>query len=731
MDEGRVLLPSDVKPDAAPAAAANPHCDRRSFLRGSATAAAAVLAMGTLVRTIEAKAASPQGQYDVQEIENIWITLPDGVRLAARAWIPVGQPDEVFPAIFEYIPYRKRDLTRSFDELTHPYLAARGYACFRVDIRGYGDSEGLPQNEYSEQEQEDGVAVVEWLSRQPWSSGRVGAFGISWGGFTALQIAAKAPPALKAIITHCSTDDRYTDDAHYMGGTVISDMMNWGISFTTQGLSPPDPDIVGERWLDMWTERLNHLDFFVGEWVSNQHRNDFWKSGSINEDYASVQCAVYAVGGWVDSYSSAVPRMLANLDCPRKGLVGPWTHDYPHIGRPEPAIDWLTEALRWWDYWLKDIDTGIMDDPMYRAYLQHEVLKIGETKVPGHWVAEEQWPPAQAQVQTLHFGDDGLMSEPVGSARPRSSVSPQTLGTASPNWLPFDLLSELPDDQRVDDGRSITFDSVPLEQDFDIFGAPVVTLRLKVDKPVAFVVLRLNEVEPDGYSNRVTYHVRNLTHRDSHEAPSALEPGKVYDVAVPLHDCAHRFSKGNKIRVAVSTTSWPMVWPAPEPVKLTLLPAGCRMTLPLRAAQPQDERLRDLGEPFVPETGDVTIVEKRGGLDKYGGAKTMRWNVGEQLLTIESEGSTDITRIEATGSEIGSTWGERSEIRDDDPTSAKVEIWRSTMFRRGAWDTEQTSTLALELTPTAFLLTGKLEAVNSGEVVFEREWNEVIDRKLV
>ena len=194
---------------------------------------------------------------------------------------------------------------------------------FGPDIRGSGDSEGLPQDEYVKQEQDDGVEIIAWLARQPWCTGKVGQYGISWGGFSALQVAARQPPALKAIITHCSTDDRYTDDAHYEGGCIIQDMFVWGISHTANGTRPPDPAIVGERWREMWMERLNHLDFYVANWLTHQQRDAFWKHASVDEDYGQIKCAVYAVGGWVDAYNCAIPRMLAGLKCPRKGLIRP------------------------------------------------------------------------------------------------------------------------------------------------------------------------------------------------------------------------------------------------------------------------------------------------------------------------------------------------------------------------------------------------------------------------
>src|SRR6202050_5065163 len=178
-------------------------------------------------------------------VENLFIPLADGVRLAARAWFPDA---DRAPAILEYIPYRKRDGTRSRDEPMHGYFAQHGYAAIRVDMRGSGESDGHLADEYLKQEQDDALEVIQWIAAQPWCSGAVGMQGKSWGGFNALQIAARRPPALKAIITTFSTDNRYTDDIHYMGGCLLNDNLWWGSIMLAYQSRPPDPLIVGDSW---------------------------------------------------------------------------------------------------------------------------------------------------------------------------------------------------------------------------------------------------------------------------------------------------------------------------------------------------------------------------------------------------------------------------------------------------------------------------------------------------
>ena len=299
----------------------------------------------------------------VRVVENVWIPLSDGCQLAARVWLPQDAESRPVPGILEFIPYRKRDHTRLRDEPIHHYIAGHGYAALRVDVRGSGDSDGLMADEYQHREQDDALEVIAWIAARPWCDGNVGMTGISWGGFNSLQVAARRPAALKAIITLCSSDDRYADDAHYMGGCLINENLTWGAVLLCSNALPPDPEIVGERWQAMWRDRLENAVLFPELWLHHPVRDEYWKHGSVCEDYGAIQCAVYAIGGWADAYRNAVPRLLEGLHAPRKGLIGPWCHAFPHDSLPGPSIGFLREALRWWDYWLKGVDTGIMDEP--------------------------------------------------------------------------------------------------------------------------------------------------------------------------------------------------------------------------------------------------------------------------------------------------------------------------------------------------------------------------------
>jgi uncharacterized protein len=326
----------------------------------------------------------------VRTIEHLTIAMPDGVKLAARLWLPEDAQIRPVPAILEYIPYRKRDGTRSRDEEMHGWFAGHGYAAIRVDMRGSGDSEGLLDDEYLPLEQEDACTAIAWIAGQPWCDGKVGMIGKSWGGFNALQVAAHRPPALKAVISVCSTDDRYADDVHFMGGALLSDNLWWGSAMMAWQALPPTPALYGEHWREAWKQRLDHLPFFPAIWAGQQHRGEYWTQGSICEDWPRIEVPVFAIGGWADAYSNAIPRLLESLPGPRLGLIGPWAHHYPHQGQPGPAIGFLDEALRWWDHWLKGRDTGIMREPMLRAFMQERGTQQGDRS--GRWIGEASWP---------------------------------------------------------------------------------------------------------------------------------------------------------------------------------------------------------------------------------------------------------------------------------------------------------------------------------------------------
>lgn len=668
----------------------------------------------------------------VQNIENMWIYLKDGTRLAARVWLPEDAEQNPVPAILEYIPYRKREFTRNRDEPMHGWFAGQGYAAIRVDMRGAGDSDGLLKDEYLQvHELDDAVEVIAWLADQPWCSGAVGMMGKSWGGFNALQVAALQPPALKAVITVCSTDDRYADDIHFMGGCVLNDNIWWGSTMLAFNSRPPDPEIVGERWLDMWKDRLASNEPWPSIWLRHLHRDAYWRHGSICENYDAIKVPVYAIGGWADGYSNAIPRMMEHLTVPRRGVVGPWAHIYPHDGTPGPAMGFLQDAQRWWDRWLKGVENGIDTEPVYRVWMQDSVPpKSSYENRPGRWIAEDAWPSPPIENRRFHLNQTGLEAE-AGNELAMAIASPQSTGLYGGEWSGFGLAGELAVDQRGDDGGSLCFDSEPLDRRIEILGAPMVELELAADRPVAQVAVRLNDLAPDGASTKVTYGVLNLTHRDGHETPAPLEPGKRYRVRVQLNDIAHAFPAGHRLRIAVSSAYWPIIWPAPEPVTLTVFTGASTLDLPVRPPCDKDDQLSNFGEP---ETGpDVpTTAVKEGAFRRTIERDLVTGNI---VSVLEAEGGlfgVDGTyRLDPIDLVVRSSMARYCTIHDDDPLSAHIEWQQVIELERDGWRVRTETKLRMSSTRHDFRLEAEVDAFDGDEVVSSRQWSDRIARNLV
>ncbi len=660
--------------------------------------------------------------YPVIEITNTWVPLADGTRLAARIWMPEDAVARPVPAVLEYIPYRKREFTAARDALVHPYVAGHGYACVRVDIRGSGESDGVLTDEYLKLEQDDALEVIAWLERQSWCTGSIGMMGNSWGGFNALQVAARRPPALLAIITSCASDDRYADDIHYMGGCLLNNNLGWSSSMFAHNSRPPDPALVGDSWRAMWMHRLEGSGLWIDTWLRHQRRDALWKHGSVCEDFGAITCPVFAVGGWNDAYTNAIPRLLSSLKVPRMAWIGPWAHRFPHMAAPGPAVGFLQEAVRWWDHWLKKRDTGLMEGPMLRAYIQDYVPPLPRLEtIKGRWVAERTWPGPGIQQRRMYLNHDGLQA--AGGSETRLTISsPQDVGLFAGCWCGHGIGPTLPTDQRAEDAGSLVFESAPLEYCMDLLGAPVVQLELEADRPQAMVAVRLNDVAPDGAVTRVSYGLLNLTHRDSHEFPKPLVPGQRYRVRVQLNDVGQAFLPGHRIRIAISTSYWPIAWPSPESVTLTLYAGVSVLELPVRQPNPDQDRTAAPPPAEQPEGLRVTTLIA-GGEDRR-----VTHDIGRQESVVESvndQGTLRYDDIDLT-TRVRST--ERYVIKPSDPLSARTEIAWTVAMSRGDWAIETRTRTVMTSTRTSFHLQAELDAFEGSRRVFSRNWTSEIPR---
>ena len=666
--------------------------------------------------------------YPIREIENSWIPLADGTRLAARMWLPLEADKQPFPALLEYIPYRKNDGTAVRDAIRHPYLAGHGYACVRVDIRGSGESDGILYDEYLTQEHEDCLEVMQWIAAQPWCDGSLGMFGKSWGGFNSLQVAARRPPQLKALITIGFTDDRYHDDVHYMGGCVLaSQMLPWATVMFGLNAQPPDPRWLGESWREMWLERMAKTPPFVEAWLQHQRRDAFWKHGSVREDYSAIDVPVYAVGGWGDAYNNSIPRLLAGLSVPCKGLIGAWSHNYPEEGVPGPNMGFTQESLRWWDHWLKGQDTGVMDEPMLRSWLlESEPPATCYAERKGHWVADPSWPSPHIGEQVLYLNSDG-----VANVLTESPVSSHTLtfigqlchSFQAGEWGNFGAKGEFPPDQRSADGECLAFTSAPVTQTTAILGNAEVELLLAVDKPNALVAVRLCDVAPDGASTLVSWGLLNLTHRDSHENPAPMEPARRYSVTVQLRMMGYELAAGHRWRVGISPTFTRHAWPSPEMVELSLFAgAGCRLRLPVRAPQTADSTLPAFAPAEISPPLAVAHVRAPLRVHTVTHDRVDGWT---SLTQVSDEGR---LRFLDNGLETDHSSTEVFKVREGDPLSVSQHIQSVIEFRRDDWRVRVETDSLMTADATHFHLSNHMDAYEGDARVFTKSWTTAIPR---
>lgn len=663
-------------------------------------------------------------EYTTRTIKNVSIPMSDGARLAADMVAP--EAPGPFPVVFDYYPYRKDDLS-AYALRRQQYFARRGYVALRVDVRGTGSSQGVAEDEYVVQEQLDAVEAIDWLSRQSWSSGSVGMFGTSYGGFNSLQVAMHRPSALKAVCPMYFTDNRYTDDCHYKGGALqmLYDMATYGLGMVVSNALPPYPQAAGCDWAADWEQRLEEHEPWLLNWLEHQTYDAYWKHGSLGEDYEAVQCAVFLIGGWRDGYTNCNLRTFQHLRCPKRLLIGPWLHAQPDIGVPGPNIDHLHEMVRFFDYWLKNIDNGVMDEPPITIYVQEfDPPRADREETSGHWRHELAWPAARSSEQLLYLSQGGgLQTEPPEIGAIQQYTYNPSVGTtfgmfsaASPYILPVD--------QRLEDAYSSSWTSEPLEAPIEILGRPSATVHVSTTADVGTLVARLVDVAPDGTAALVTKGVLNLTHRDSHETPTPLVPGRVYQVGVELDATSWRFIPGHCVRLSLTGADFPNTWPSPHPYTAAVHVGGQRpSSLSLPALRPQDPALPSpaLRSPSPYESAAEVQVDRpiwRVTRDHMSATtevllkKASRTRVNDQLAF-------------ATSSEATASVSERN------PARATIRGLSRVVLRWPERVIDAHARGQIESTATCLHATVNLEVTLDGVPHFSRRWVRTIPRHLL
>lgn len=679
-------------------------------------------------------------RFAVQAAFDVRIAARDGVELSANLWRPVS--DEPVPAILEMIPYGKDNWRRAADQARGEWFAARGYALCRVDVRGTGSSFGVALDEYTAEETRDGVDAVAWLAAQPWCTGNVGMWGISYGGFTAIQVAKERPAALKAIVPVMATDDRYLDDVHYRGGCLtVSELSQYAVSQVAMNAMPPEAAFRGEAWRTDWLARLEATPPWLFAWLRHQTDGPYWRQGSLAPDYDAITAAILNVGGWHDSYVDPAFRMQAACRAPSHTLIGPWHHSWPNDAEPGPVLDDLHEIDRFFDRWLRGADNGWDDEPGLVWFERDFAPPTAFPRtLPGRWRAAPEAPHPRTERWPLRFGDrtlDGLGAAGIDAFRHRPTTG--TRGALS--WGAGSVPNGLARDLRRDEDAGPTYTSAALDEPLHVLGVPEVVVHLEVDAPVATLSVRLSDVAPDGTVALVSAGVLNLTHRRSHAAPEPLVPGVVEEVRVPLRTAGYRWAPGHRVRVALASQLWPVLWPSPHPATFRVHrgPATpSRLELPVvpPAGGPGDAPVPDV-KTTPPDLAWPDPVARDG--DGPAVSDPPVWRIEEDVLA----GSTTVRvhdggeAIVPDGRRLYSAETLRMTAWDDDPARAELEA--AVVYRWQERETGRDDLTRIEIhadarqtsTAASFELGVRLTVHLDGERFFERDWHEVIPRHLV
>jgi uncharacterized protein len=667
----------------------------------------------------------PAENRGVQVIRDLRIPMRDGVRLAGDLYLPAGGSivdGPPLPVVLDYIPYRKDDVIPGSG--FYEGLVARGYVVARVDIRGTGASEGAAVDEYTLEEQLDGYDTVEWLAAQPFCDGHVNMMGISYGGFTALQVATHDPKHLTSIIPIDFTHDRYTDDCHYRGGLLrmYYDPGYYGNVMVARNALPPSPTI-DEDWASTWAEHLARNEPYLLRWLRHQTDGPYWRNGSVGEIAERIRCPVFMIGGWRDGYPNPPLELHSRLRVPRKILVGPWNHLLPDKAVPGPRIDYIPEVARWLDHWCKGGDTGIMDEPPVIVFEQHwDPPAVDRIDTTGVWRGETAWPPPGASELVLHLGAAGTLSrEAVADGRDSFEYVP-TVGVRGGLWsggVPFGL----PGDQRTDEALSLTYTTELLDQNLHVLGRPRALLHVDSTAAVVGFCVSIADVSPDGESHLVAKGMLNATRRLSLTDPSPLEPGEVAALEIPIDATAWRFDAGHRIRVAIASADFPNVWPTPEPAQNGIHrgPAyPSHVVLPVApsngSADPPAFAPASTGVPSFsssPRPPTWEIVE-----DAFTGSMTVR-------AEFSSEGRIDDQTV------LMEKFVIVDHVDPRNPAAASAHGKHRTRLERPNNVTEARSMVTIQGSPTHFHVTISLEVTVNGTLYSTRQWTESIRRQLL
>lgn len=501
-----------------------------------------------------------ESEWPVTVTYDVMIPTRDGTRIAANLFLP-DHGNQV-PAILSFYPYIKDvGLGRRFAPI-HRHFASRGYAVLHADFRGTGCSEGVNPHPFDVVEREDGYDIVEWAAGQDWCSGAVGIWGISYGGITSLSIAATRPPHLAAIIPVDATFDNleWLFRTHGAGGLLLGDV-DWGTRMAAMNLLPPLSEDAAGAFADGWRSRLEENRPWFLDWHGKPPSEDFWLRRRI--PIGDIDVPTFAITGWHDAYTAPMTEVFAAVRAPKRLLVGPWKHTLPDMSPVEP-INGVYEMDRWWDRWLKGVDNGVDGEPPVTLYV------MGANK----WRSESEWPLARASEQRLYFHAGGrLEHEPSGEGDDQYEYDAR-VGVGSIGHNGHRVHLPIPEDQSADDHMSLCYTSDELSESIEITGTPRLRVVIAATSDEANIVAKLCVVDSEGRSRRISQGNGNPARENAHAPRRPLVAGERRHVIVEMHPTSVVVPAGARLRVAVSGSDFPELWPTPEPYDLTVHRGG-------------------------------------------------------------------------------------------------------------------------------------------------------------
>jgi uncharacterized protein len=648
-------------------------------------------------------------------LEQRRVTMRDGTAVAVCLAKPPGaRAGQRFPVLFTTDAYAGP--CGYFGRAWYEDFVRAGYVVAYKHVRGTGDSDGtFPDKEYSDHELDDAVEMIGWLARQPWSTGRVGMFGTSWSGFNSMMVAARRPPALRAIVVNVGTDNFYHEDARFPSGIFHMDdyIMAADIMLVTP---PPGRDPLDETLL---RQRFDQQPWSLTK-IRQQRDGEFWRrSLRRDQDPRAGEVPTMMIGAWHDPYRDAALRALERSSGPVRTVIGPWNHSTEF---PGPSAELGRAALEWWDHFLKDKKNGVLDRPQVYAYMRRPYAPIiTRAKIPGEWRAIDRWRDASITPRRWTLNTDGSIGPDAAAAGVHRLRMVASTGVAAGlGWI------DVAPDQRPGDATALVYESAPFTSELQILGQPVAQLVTSIDARRANWFVKLSDVAPDGTTTLITGGALNGAHRESSTAPTMMEPGKRYPLSVPLLATSWIFQPGHRLRISVANALFPAYWPSAEPLTMSLEvgQGGSTFTLPVIAPQSAAaaaQAAKDMG------SRNLTVAEAEVAAT---GASTYTWNgpVRSGYSRDDIAATTTVSRGYQWQSPDGEDVSVEFTVDDDDPARSSF-VGRASV--KSAWQGQQVEwrgTTEVRSDATAFEYRHFRQLLRDGKVVREREWKERVPR---